>query len=161
MTARPGAGLERCRHGDVRVTVSDLVRICRALVVEPVDVVALTEPAGSEPEPAPLVLDDSGRRHVLVLRNAEGRCPFLLQTNDGYPLCGLGSLAPAGCWTREVAPDPAALDLHREAVTAWNAYAGRWPPSVGLDLEDVGRYLLDAGAVLVAGSSGSATPGPA
>jgi hypothetical protein len=138
--------------------VADLVRICRALVVEPLDVVGLAEPADRGPgEPAPLVFDHSRRPWVLVLRNAAGRCPFLLHTNDGLPVCGLGSLAPAGCRVNEDATDQSALARHATLVAAWNAYASRWPPDVGLGLEDAARYLLDAGTVLADGSESSSS----
>jgi hypothetical protein len=86
---------QRCSRGVVGVTGADIVRISRALAVEPWRFTQ-TAPAAVA-DPAGIVLDKGRRRVTLTLANAAQGCVFLLRTAGGASCCGLGALAPTSC----------------------------------------------------------------
>lgn len=92
-----------CSYYTVTVTGSDLVRIARAMQLAPADFLsACTVP---DKGPGTFLLSPGGQQHALTLaklplpdRNASP-CIFLLKTNNGHGLCGLGDLRPGQCRT--------------------------------------------------------------
>ena len=95
-----------CEIGKVEVTTGDVVRIARALAIEPWTFVELTPTADGA---AGVELDQSGPQHRLVLATGAAGCVFLIRTSSGAGRCGLGDLAPAAC--RMFPADPTAADV--------------------------------------------------
>lgn len=138
-----------CQTAVLAVTVVDVLRIARGLVLNPWEFVRLI-PAPATAQPAPFVLDNSDSCHQLVLgsANSAATCPFLLHTNEGAVCCGLGSSLRPPCQRPAEQYGAVDLSIHLAVAQGWNAYAGRWPKEAGLDLTDLSRYVLDAASVL-------------
>jgi hypothetical protein len=144
-----------CCRSEVGLSGADVVRIARALQVNPDHFAVLIAARGGEGRADELVR--LGRRHEphrLVLRRREtepGRgdeaCTFLLELRSGRRLCGLAELAPAACrlfprdpdgglhagpgcwraWTEEEAPrDEAATTAAVAERTRWHAVVAAW-----------------------------------
>ncbi|MFI9584750.1 hypothetical protein ACIHCQ_23560 [Streptomyces sp. NPDC052236] len=84
-----------CTRGARYVTGSDIVRVSRALALEPWHVTQTAPAAADDPTG---ILTDGGRRRVnLRLANGPQGCLFLLRTSGGLGHCGIGELAPVSC----------------------------------------------------------------
>lgn len=84
-----------CTRGARFVTGSDIVRVARALALEPWHVTETAPAAADDPTG---ILTGGGRRRVnLRLANGPQGCLFLLRTSGGLGHCGLGDLAPVSC----------------------------------------------------------------
>src|SRR5947207_10950136 len=94
-----------CVRGPRDVTGADIVRIARALAVEPWHFTQ--EAPAAVDDPAGIVLDNGRRRVSLTVANAAQGCLFLLRAAGGEGRCGLGDLAPLSCRTFPVDPRPA------------------------------------------------------
>lgn len=84
-----------CTRGARYVTGSDIVRVSRALALEPWHVTQ-TAPAAAD-DPTGIVTDGGRRRVNLRLANGPHGCVFLLRTSGGLGHCGIGELAPVSC----------------------------------------------------------------
>ncbi|MCX4703061.1 hypothetical protein [Streptomyces sp. NBC_01373] len=84
-----------CTRGARFVTGSDIVRLSRALALEPWHMTQ-TAPAAAD-DPTGIVTDGGRRRVNLRLANGPNGCVFLLRTSGGLGHCGLGELAPVSC----------------------------------------------------------------
>ena len=166
--ARLSCGAKTCCAAGTRVTGADVVRISRALALEPWDFVEVSVHDG--------VTD-------VLLRPGKHGCVFLLRTTTGAARCGLGDLAPTGCrvFPADTATETPTLraevgcacrawrpgDLEPELAdelsvaaaeewqwqrlrTAWRDYAGGTEIETGA--QDLLRYVLDVYAELDAGA---------
>lgn len=84
-----------CVRGARYVTGSDIVRVSRALALEPWHLTQ-TAPAAAD-DPTGIVTHGGRRRVNLRLANGPYGCVFLLRTAGGLGHCGLGELAPVSC----------------------------------------------------------------
>ncbi|MFF5159763.1 hypothetical protein ACFY3N_26680 [Streptomyces sp. NPDC000348] len=84
-----------CTRGPRFVTGADIVRISRALALEPWHLTQ-TAPAAAD-DPTGIVTDGGRRRVNLRPANGPQGCLFLLRTAGGLGHCGLGELAPLSC----------------------------------------------------------------
>ncbi|MFF3713928.1 hypothetical protein [Streptomyces phaeochromogenes] len=84
-----------CVRGARYVTGSDIVRVSRALALEPWHLTQ-TAPAAAD-DPTGIVTHGGRRRVNLRLANGPYGCVFLLRTAGGLGHCGLGELAPLTC----------------------------------------------------------------
>lgn len=84
-----------CVRGARYVTGSDIVRVSRALALEPWHLTQ-TAPAAAD-DPTGIVTNGGRRRVNLRLANGPYGCVFLLRTAGGLGHCGLGELAPVSC----------------------------------------------------------------
>jgi hypothetical protein len=95
-----------CERGNPEVTTADVVRIARALAIEPWTFVELIPIAD---DAAGVEVDQSGQQYRQVLATGAAGCVFLIRTSIGAGRCGLGELAPAAC--RVFPADPAAAEV--------------------------------------------------
>ena len=84
-----------CVRGPRDVTGADIVRVAKALAIEPRHFTQ--EAPAAVDDPAGIVLDNGRRRVMLTMANAAQGCVFLLRVAGGEGRCGLGDLAPLAC----------------------------------------------------------------
>lgn len=90
-----------CSYYTVSLTGRDVWRIVKAMHLGPADFLRYYETP--EPGPGRFLLSPRGSYGVLVLSKRElppalpSSCVFLLRTNSGHAVCGLGNLRPGQC----------------------------------------------------------------
>ena len=90
-----------CAYYTVVVTGLDVWRIARAMQLAPVEFIAYRQAGGPGEGQFQLAPDGPSYELVLAKRSLPeplpSPCVFLVRTNDGHGLCGLGPLRPGQC----------------------------------------------------------------
>jgi hypothetical protein len=140
-----------CPDGRIAVSGRDITRITRQLAVEPWQFADIVRTRRDDPDG--IALDAGPHRHRLVLqRDTDGDCVFLLRMNDGTARCGLGALRPATCG------GDASDEGFKRTIGSWNDYATRSGRDGSFTARDVLRYVLDVEVALQRNPQGWRSP---